>query len=214
LQKSEIWKYVSGAMVALECLGNEWSGSWHPHLNVALAGPYLDEPALIAAWVKATRGRGQILRIREMDAQGPYEVFKYVADFKGLLDAPTEAFKEFVDFIQRCRRVRSYGIFYGCMTLKEKVQMDFCPCSKQAPLQSLVTLSLDEIAFDSAGSLLPVPFASELIGVPRAPPGLFHFLPGVEVRHPEIADQLVHNAGVVSQVRRPGADPRPPGVAA
>lgn len=125
---------VRGAILALEVTRNREDGSWHPHLNVLIEGDYFPFEELNKLWIKATRGRGRTSHIQVADAGTVRELIKYVTKISDLLgDAP--ALNEFLNAVERCRFVRTYGTFYGAV-IDEDEGCSGCPdCRSQTTIR-------------------------------------------------------------------------------
>lgn len=126
LRRSVFWKqYVVGAMVVFETTFDP-AKRWHPHLNVLMEGDYIPVEALRQAWMKATKGRGEIVWIQAVTPGTAQELIKYTCKTTDLIGEP-EAVDEFQAAMKGRRLVRTYGTFYGLPVEDEEKPGVICP---------------------------------------------------------------------------------------
>lgn len=126
LRRSVFWKqYVEGAMAVFETTFDP-EKRWHPHLNVLMEGDYIPVDALRQAWMKATKGRGEIVWIQAVTPGTAQELIKYTCKTTDLIGQPA-AVDEFQAAMKGKRLVRTYGTFYALPVEDEDNPGVVCP---------------------------------------------------------------------------------------
>jgi hypothetical protein len=154
LRRSKAWKdYCRGSVAVLEVTVNEKDGSWHPHLNVLMEGDYFPWEQLQKMWVKATRGRGEIVYIRAADSGTVSELMKYVTKVADLVGKPA-ALNEFLLAVKSRRLVKKYGSFYNVHVDDEDApRLHKCPCCGCPEIIKLGIVPPEQVVMDFDGNL-------------------------------------------------------------
>lgn len=154
LRRSKTWKnYCKGSVAVLEVTVNEKDGSWHPHLNVLMEGDYFPWEQLQKLWVKATRGRGEIVYIRAADSGTVGELMKYVTKVADLVGKP-KALNEFLLAVKGRRLVKKYGSFYNVQVADEDApRLHKCPCCGCSEITKLGIVPREQVIMDFNGNL-------------------------------------------------------------
>lgn len=155
---------VEGCIVALEVTYNASDGTWHPHLNVMMAGEFFPFEELNRLWVRCTNGNGATTHIEAADLSTVHELIKYVTKLADLIGKPA-VMDEFLDSIKNRRLVRTYGSFFGITVDDEENPGVECPdCGSHVSIR-LGIVHPSQIKFD---------FEREAFRVAR-PPGRVHY---------------------------------------
>ncbi|MGH7773603.1 MAG: protein rep, partial [Candidatus Binatia bacterium] len=165
LRHRRVWKWVRGAVVALEVTFNRQQRTWHPHLNVIFDGAFLPQKDLADNWRVATEGRGKIVWVEE--AKGPktaLEVFKYVTKLADIADVP-DAVVEFLAATHGLRFLRTYGTLYR---LPEEEEFELsCPDCGTHEVRRIGFVPFEAVSLDAQGVLR---FDSALLIGVESPP--------------------------------------------
>jgi len=146
LRETEAWKNiceqegkcvgVSGGVYSLECVFNEASGTWHPHLHVLIEVtkklPFAWLAVLKVAWHRVT-GNAEYLHLtrvygkskrgkklhRKVNRRGLRELVKYVTKCAEFAYSP-RLVDEFLNAFKNVRRIQSFGSFLGEAEISER----------------------------------------------------------------------------------------------
>jgi hypothetical protein len=176
LRRSVCWqRHVVGCVVAFEVTRGKDGKSWHPHLHVLMEGDYFPVEELRQRWVKATKGRGQVVDIRQ--AYSARDLVKYVTKSADLIGDPA-ALDELLTAIYRMRILRTYGTFFALNVEDEDAPGIECPdCQPLGIHSSVVRLGYvpaHQVSLDFRGTLRscrsPAAIADDLADAISFPP--------------------------------------------